>query len=29
MVLTERDLPREFDALKADMKSIMDHVSAR
>ncbi len=28
MALTERDLPREFDALKADMKSIMDQVSA-
>jgi ElaB/YqjD/DUF883 family membrane-anchored ribosome-binding protein len=28
MALTERDLPREFDELKADMKSIMDHVSA-
>ncbi|HJU16462.1 MAG TPA: hypothetical protein VJ770_08320 [Stellaceae bacterium] len=28
MALTERNLPREFDELKADMKSIMDQVSA-
>jgi ElaB/YqjD/DUF883 family membrane-anchored ribosome-binding protein len=27
MALSERDLTREFDELKADMKSVMDHVS--
>jgi ElaB/YqjD/DUF883 family membrane-anchored ribosome-binding protein len=28
MALTERDLPREFDELKTNVKSIMDQVSA-